>query len=1362
MTGIDEDFNAVALVGMAAKLPGARNVDEFWRNVDAGRCAIEELSLDELRSQGVPEHLILQPGYRPFGAFLPDIEAFDNGLFRLSPAEAATMDPQHRLMMEVGYQALESAGCIAVRPSGDVGVFVAAKFNTFLLNHLAADLDLAGSVDDLQTAIASDRSYAAARLSHALGLEGPSLAVDTACASGLVAVHLACRSLNLFECDAALVAAAAVNVPHRVGYLHRSGGVLSADGRCRSFDRRGTGLVPGNGAVAVVLKRLKDALADGDDIQAVVRGTAVSNDGAAKSSFLVPGIHGQRRAIAAALEYAGIDAAEVGLVEATGNGAPLADGIEIQALTEAFGQGGVPGRCVIGSAKANIGHLDAASGLAGLVKAALALRHRRLPATAGFEAPPEEMHMERTPFRVLAEGADWPSAGRRRVACVNAYGIGGTNCHAVLTEAPPRDAVAPSAGPQLFVFATRDDRPVALERYAEDISSSLRSRPEVDPAAAAFTLQSRRRHDGRRGYRIARAGSGGLQFLPLVTGQAPSGPGTPPILLMDGIDAATAAALRGLHGRLPVFTNVMDQALAAASRELGIDLRPAWSAGGAALADQGDLAVLSFALNCALARQWLALGVAPRALFGRGPQEAASAVLAGAMDMADGARLAFELARHAGPGSAGGDAGAAGRVIAIAGRAYCGPVRFPFGSALYGAVVPAGGRIAPLRDDMGALDPVALRRTEEELERHLGEGPRMAVVPAGIASADDGDRGDAVSVFLAAVGELWLAGQSIDWTALHAEIPGHALLPPSPLRATRCWRDKAVRHQPPPSGSDREDAPSADARPLIDRVAAVWCEVLGHDRIDPDVGFFDLGGHSLNGLRILSRLNGEFRVDMAVADLFAAPTIRGVARHIESLATGSARRGSTIPRVERRPYHPLSPAQERFWITHRLRGDNSVYNEGKVLRIGGSLDPERLRRAIAATVARHEILRTCYPEVDGRPVMAFTDGAPDVPVLDLTGVPDGPERQSRIRQLADLEYRRPFDLATGPVYRIKLIRCSDTDHVLIVFLHHIVSDGLSLRILLDSFLSAYEGTDPPVPMADAPGYIDYAEWRHAALVPDVVAADTAYWARMLDGLVAVQRTHDQTGHKASRGFVIERAVTGNVRSAIGSLARRLQTTPFTLLCAFYSLLLGHLTGGRDIAFTLPVTERRLPELENLVGPFINTLPLRARLRGAMEELVRGLGRFLLEGLEHATTPFETVQANLGPERQGIAKVLGAFRFAFVEGVRGTFTRNGLTFTTLPFEREQAKFDMLLTVEDLGDGYHVAFECRDGAFQRAEIDDLADQFTWLLQEQNGLVELPVEDVLHRLEGRAAKLRAERERAHQSQRRSALQRFLADAS
>jgi acyl transferase domain-containing protein len=647
--------STIAVVGLAGRFPGARTVGEYWRNLCDGVESVVRYSNHELVEAGEDAELLRDPNYVRMGAPLADMELFDAGFFGFSARDAAILDPQHRHFLEVCWEALEDAGHVPESFPGAIGVFAGSGMQAYFTYHLAPNRKLMRDVGAfLVRHTGNDKDFLTTRVSYCLNLRGPSVAVQTACSTSLVAIHTAAQSLLNGECDLALAGGVTIELPHRLGYVFHENEILSPDGHCRAFDHDARGTIFGSGAGVVVLRRADDAFADGDTIYALLRGSAVNNDGRGKVSYLAPSLDGQAQCVAEALAVAGVPASSISYVEAHGTGTPVGDPIEVAALTQAFGRapGGEPW-CGLGSMKTNVGHLDTAAGVASFIKVALALRHRQIPASLNFAAPNQACAFEQSPFYVNTSLTRWATDGTPRRAGVNSLGVGGTNAHVILEEAPELAPRPSSSAPRLLCLSARS--PAALDVSATRLAEHLRNTPGLSLADVEHTLQVGRRHFRHRRTIACLEVDDAVALLEspaddrVQTGQAPEA--APPIVFMfPGGGAQHPNMGRELYDAEPVFREHVDRILGLVESSHGVSLAswlfpaPGDEPIAAAALEQATASLFStFAIEYALAALWRARGVEPAALAGHSLGEVVAACVAGVMSLPDA--LAIVAAR---------------------------------------------------------------------------------------------------------------------------------------------------------------------------------------------------------------------------------------------------------------------------------------------------------------------------------------------------------------------------------------------------------------------------------------------------------------------------------------------------------------------------------------------------------------------------------------------------------------------------------------------------------------------------------------------------------------------------------------------
>ncbi|MCB1389361.1 MAG: SDR family NAD(P)-dependent oxidoreductase [Rhodobacteraceae bacterium] len=637
----------IAIVGMAAHLPGAASVGEYWSMLRGGLRAIRRLSEDEMLAAGEDPSVMRLPNYVPFAAPLDRFADFDADFFGFSPKEAAIMDPQHRQFLEVAWEALEDSGTVPEAFEGNIGVYAGCGQGSYYWINISSNRDLVRDVGHfLLRHTGNDKDFLATRVSHIFDLRGPSVNVQTACSTSLVALHYAAQALLSGECDMALAGGVTIDLPQKHGYLYKENEILSPDGECHAFDHRAQGTVFGSGAGCVALKRLADAVRDGDHIWAVVKGTAINNDGAQKAGYLAPSVEGQARCVAEAQAVADVAAETIDYIECHGTGTYLGDPIEVAAMTQAFRETtNAVQFCKIGSVKTNIGHTDTAAGVASLIKVALSLHHSEIPPSLGYEAPNPTIDFETSPFAVNASLTPWPQRDHPRRAGVNSLGVGGTNAHAILQQAPDRAPSEESDWPfQLFTLSARSK--TTLDGQARGLAAHLRANPDLNLADAAWTLHKGRRAFDKRRVVVAGTAEEAAELLEtdnprrVFTHTALDNPDV--VFLFPGGGAQYAGMARDLYETEPVFAEWMDKGLAILQPRLSYDLRALWlpepgheHCANETLKKPSVQLPLIMITEYALAQMLMAWGVQPAALVGHSMGENTAACLAGVLSFED-------------------------------------------------------------------------------------------------------------------------------------------------------------------------------------------------------------------------------------------------------------------------------------------------------------------------------------------------------------------------------------------------------------------------------------------------------------------------------------------------------------------------------------------------------------------------------------------------------------------------------------------------------------------------------------------------------------------------------------------------------
>lgn len=645
----------IAIIGLAGRFPTCRTSEEFWQNLCDGQEFITHFTDEELRAAGVPDHYLKNPNYVKAGAILENADSFDASFFGFSAREAEMLDPQQRNFLECSWEALENAGYDPLRYRGNIGVFAGSAMNTYLFFNLQSNPDLIERVGQYQTMLGNDKDFLATRVSYKMNLQGPSLTVQTACSTSLVAVHLACQSLLNEECDMALAGGVAIRFPQKAGYLYQEGGILSPDGHCRTFSDQAKGTVPGSGVGAVILKRLDRAIADHDHIYAVIKGSAINNDGSQKAGYTAPSIEGQSKAIASALVAASIDPTTISYIEAHGTGTPLGDPIEIASLAEAYGKYARDRQsCAIGSVKTNMGHADAAAGIGGLLKVALALHHRLIPPSLHYTFANPQINFAQTPFYVNTDLIRWEETDAPLRAAVNSLGIGGTNAHVIVEQAPVVADTSPAQPWQILPLSAKTS--TALQTMIANLRAYLaREQEKVNLADVAYTLQVGRSAFAKRcvvlcqdrvtdALDVLESQQAGRFFL----SNAESGEKSV-IFMFPGQGTQDIQMASELYQALDRFRAELDHCADLLHAHLGLDIRtilyPADSTEEQIQAAKYQLEQTAltqpilFSIEYSLAKLLRSWNIEPQAMIGHSLGEYTAACLAGVFSLEDALRL---------------------------------------------------------------------------------------------------------------------------------------------------------------------------------------------------------------------------------------------------------------------------------------------------------------------------------------------------------------------------------------------------------------------------------------------------------------------------------------------------------------------------------------------------------------------------------------------------------------------------------------------------------------------------------------------------------------------------------------------------
>ncbi len=1365
--GMGPSPDGVAIIGMAGVFPGARNVGEFWENLVAGKDSVTHFSDEELGAAGYDgKALRALPGYVAARGIVEQPEWFDRRFFGISPKEAEVIDPQHRVFLELAWEALEDAACDPSRFGGLIGVFAGTGDNSYYPYFVREQRELTGAVGPTNTMVGNEKDFLATRVAYKLNLRGPALSIQTACSTSLVTVCVACQNLLTYQCDVALAGGVALMFPHVRGYFFQDGSMTSPDGWCRPFDARAIGRVFSNGAGVVALKRLREAVADGDRIYAVIKGQALNNDGARKVSFTAPSVDAHSEVVALAQAIAHTPPETISYIEAHGTATALGDPIEIAGLTQVF-RAATQARqfCAVGSVKGNIGHCDAAAGVAGLIKTALALHHGKIPASLKCERVNPALRIEESPFFINTALREWPrdASGRApRRAGVSSLGIGGTNAHVVLEEAPVGEWGEGGAGAQVLVLSGKTA--AALERRALDLAGRLEAEGDCRLADVAWTLQMGRQVFQHRRVVVARDREGAIFGLRggAKLMRVEDRLDTPVAFLFPGQGSQYAGMGAGLYESEKVFRGIVDQCAEILREEIGCDLREVIFAKGpeaeARLRETRFTQPAIFAMGCALGSLWLARGVRPAAMVGHSVGEFVAATLAGVFSMQEAARLVAtrarlvqELPQGAMVAARLGEAEArellidAGMDIAAVNSprlsVFAGPFEaiaaleetlrerniparrlstsHAFHSPMIEAALPAFARAAggvslqapalPMvssvtgnwMTEAQATDPQywighmrATVRFSEAVGRlfdiqgiallEAGPGqtlgqlarqcPRKTGKPEIAHSIEEGV--DEEESLAWALGRLWLAGVPVDWAAVHGgaarrrvSLPGYpferqryfADLPPgtpmplvtaasdgeAPIDDAAAAVEPSVREQTTLAEASMaaEFEPAAGGE-AIAKLKELLNDLSGLDlaAVSPATTLLELGFDSLFLSQIARAISRKFGVKIAVRQLVRElGPLEALAAHLdrERPSIVEAPKASPAPIPEAATASaaseriPLTESQREVWLLCQQSAvASTACNETWTLHLDGEMDVPALEAAVREIVERHDALRSTF-DPSGETLSVAARLGLDVPFTDLSILAEE-EREERLAAMRSAEGAFVFDLARGPLLRVRIVRIEGRRHALIFNAHHIVCDGWSCDIFLNELAAIYsasrEGRTHELPTAMQ--MREYQRWEEEIRGTPQFAAETKFWSEKFRTPPPLLELPGDRPHPARRSYRGASEVIGmpqGLPQALVKLGARHGATLFTVLLAAYETFLYRLTGETDLSIGFPYAgQNDTPGGAHLVGHCVNMLSMRTRLEGSQtfEGLLGVLQTEVLEALEHTRVTFGWLLQNL--------------------------------------------------------------------------------------------------------------------------------------
>lgn len=1437
--------NKIAVIGMACRYPGARNLDEYWNNLISGKDTITHFTDADLAGFEYNYDLLRDnPDFVKARGILEDIDKFDASFFGMSPREAAGTDPQQRVWLQTAWEALENAGCDPYRYNGAIGVFAGGSFSTYLLNNVLRDPGKMENfirfryADSYQILTGNDPSFISTKTAYKFNLKGPAINVQTACSTSLVAVSLACQSLYSYESDICLAGGVRISVPQENGYIYQEGGIPSPDGCCRPFDAHAKGTVPGNGVGVVVLKRLEDAIKDGDVIYAVVRGWALNNDGSNKVSYTAPSIEGQAEAIMMAQAFAEVLPEEISYIEAHGTATPLGDPIEITALTRAFSRKtDKKNYCGIGSVKSNIGHTDAAAGAASFIKACLIAHNKIIPATLNYSSPNPNIDFENSPFYVQKEQKNWDST-KPLIMGVSSFGIGGTNAHVILEEPPvfPKQENITSEWPELVLLSAKSEN--SLDRRKNDLVEFVKNKPDLSIRDVAYSLRTGRNNMKFRSFKVV------SDLDSLVSSECKFTDGKVDDLiskvafLFPGQGAQYLSMGKSLYNSNKLFRETLDECFAIFNSETGQDLK------GIIFSDRGDSSADSrladteiaqpalFIIEYALAKLFLHLEIKPSYLIGHSIGEYTAACLAEVFDLETALKIVIMRGRlmqkmprgrmmavRAEKKSLDIIKGTLFEVAAENASQACtisfkpehtisvesilkgkgiqyielktshafhssdfdpilkefsdyvnqfkaGSPKIPFISCLTGNFITeeqatSGDYWArQLRNSvmfrsgistiMGSDDVAFLEvGPNTHLSSVVKQNESVSNKSAVISSLDKPD--DSIELFkvFTAIGNLFKIGINLTCNFLPDNYKPHKIsLPTYPFEKTRCWLDfqlTDVNYSPVNATAEQafnddtliDEAAGLETMAPTERVKMkilnIWRSLFGINEISTEDNFFDIGGHSLLALQILTRIKEEFHQSIALNVFLDNPTVS----KLSSLLTDETEEGDykeDIVHLTDLSKLALSDNQRRLWIISNLDKKNPAYNIPFTYLLKGELNEDVFRKSLDVLFQRHHILFSRFFKEDGIPYYMIEPQSVKIEYIDYSGVPVE-HRKDTIYSYIGADARRCFDIEVDPLYRLFLLKYDDRCYYFHVNINHLIFDGWSwgvfIRDLNIIYNSLIKNEEPKLKELEVQ-YYDYANWQNISTSKTSEAALTKFWIDYLKDVPPVLNfPYDKARGNALTGFGQTEYIrlSEQCSEKLKAISKSENSTLFATLLSAFGVLLHKYSGDNDMCIGTPVGNRPHSKLEDVFGMFVNTTAIRVKInnKASFSDLINSVKVSAVEAISHQDLPFEKIVEAVNPSRTFNMNPLFQACLAWQNNLSIPLHLEGLKGERVTIGEGISPFDLTFYLWENGDFIEGEIEFNNGLFKRETILRLKENFLSLIDNLASQINAPIDSV-----------------------------------
>ncbi len=1399
----------IAIIGIAGRFPGAKNIDEFWDIIRDGKETIRFFEDEELKNAGVSEELLSNPNYVKAKGYLEGTEYFDSAFFNYSPMEADLMDPQFRMMHEETWSVLENAGYNPEKYEGKIGLFAGSSANTLWLTRLlmgGADMMAAYEADTL-----NEKDFLSTRISYKLDLKGPSCSIQTACSTSLVAVHQACHSILKGESDMAIAGGVSLSLPRIDGFMYQDGMIFSSDGHCRPFDENANGTVFGNGIGLVLLKSLDEALEDGDTIHAVIKGSAINNDGIRKIGFTAPSIEGQSEAILDCYEMAGIEPESISYIEAHGTGTNLGDPIELEALKTAFASDKKK-YCAVGSVKANVGHLDIAAGITGLIKTTLSLKHKQLPPSINYDNPNPKIDFENSPFYVNTELREWKNGTYPQRAGVSSFGIGGTNAHVVVEIAPKAEESTEGKAYKLFVLSGNTKK--SLRGNVSKLKNFLEVNKNINLADATYTLQvGRKAFKHRVAFAVKDVGEAIHVLGNELTSKTVSDDRKQTVFMFTGQGSQYKGLASGLYNKEPFFKQKVDECLNALSKDLSQKIKGAILNDNEVEVDVNHTEIAQlviFVIEYSLAKLLMQWGIKPSAMIGHSIGEYVAACVSGVFSLNDALTIVSARGRLMMEQPTGSMLAIPSPVeeiqpllpatislAAVNSSSQCvvsGPdevieklkqllakqsivstilhTSHAFHSEMMkGALEPFEKELSYIKfnepqipyisNETGtwitveqAIDPKywadhilntvnfsqglsELLKEENAVFVEVGAGKTLTT----FAKQHNDKKNNQsfintlrhpkediedMKYFYGKIGELWCSGIDIKWQSYHDNEKRFRIPLPTYSFEKQAFTSD-VNLSALMNGGFAGGMQQAFSAPVFQRdeeeiedfceaetdtekaVVNVFAEILGLNKISLNEDFFELGGDSLKGIRLVNNLQKSMNVKVDINELFSNSTPKALAAYLDKAQKNPY---ASIEPVSEQPFYPTSAAQKRMFALNRFDESGVAYNMISATIIEGEVDIERFKKAYQTVIDKQASLRTSFGMINGEPIQRIA------PIGTVRGIVkhrvENITSDGEINDIAK-KFLMPFNLEIAPLVRTELVEIAPNRHVLLFDMHHIIGDGTSIEIMIGELVQAYVGETSNLNLQ----YKDFAVWQHDFFKSAEIEKQKQYWIdRFSDELPKITLPTDfkRPNIFNFKGETIFFDINEGLTNRIKKVSEENGATLFMTLLSAFNILLSKYSNQKDIIIGVSTSGRNHSDLHQMIGMFINALAMRNLPEGnkTFKGFLQEVKQNTLEAFANQDYQFDDLVDQLDIPRDRSRNPLFDVNFVLQNMDEAELDIENLKFKSFELDNPTSKFDLSLECREENNAIRAGFEYYTAIFKKETVEQLCEHFVKILE------------------------------------------------